>query len=177
MSELFIKTEEQKAKAETNPIFGGFMISIGVAWPAIYTIFGTRTQIYETNLNTFLFFGVMLLSACVGVLAVRQKEREARREDFYNREEIIFIENMEKEIKEIVELSDTNKPDIEQKITKLVLNKYGKELTSIRRKIMNEPLDEDGKYRKHILDLLARQKYNLFLLSLSMFSLLIYLIQ
>jgi len=175
MSELYIKTKEELAKSGNYTVFSSVAMSLVGIYPAIFVFFGDKSKIYETTLTTSLFFGPMILSATLSMLSLRQRERDGRREDFFDIKEKKYDENIKKEIHKIVELADKNQPDIEEKILELVAHRYEGDLMEIKNNCMFKPLDEKNRYIKHVLDLIANKKEMFLIVGMLAFCYLLYL--
>ena len=175
MSELFKRTKEELAKNGNYTVFASVSIGLFAVYPAIFVIFADKAKIFETTLNEILFFVPMVLSPILSMLSLRQRERDARREDFLDEKESEYMEKMENEIREIVELSDKTNPKIEEKIKEFILKRSSKELFTIAENCMNKPLNEKNKFLKHFLDLIAKQKELLLIIGGLCFIILIYI--
>lgn len=174
MAEFLHKTKEEIEKVSTHRVLGGAFITIGLGFIAIYPLFAEKELIKQTYENTFLFFGSIFWMVILGLMLIKYPERLARREDFYDKEEKVLKENLTKDIKDIISISNKDNRNLEDIITGVVLDKYEKEIDRIKIIYFNKPLHERNSYLWFLFDIICDNKIIPFLIGIGMFAKLIY---
>lgn len=168
------KTKEERENFSTNRIAGGIFISIGLAFVVIYPFFGETKQIFSTSENTVLFIGSLLVIVSLGLMLIKYPERLARREDFYDSEENKLREQITKDVKALIDISDKTNTNIEDAITKIILDKYEKEIDNLKIICFKKPLNERSSYLWFLFDKICEYKFTVFFIGLLMFLRLLY---
>ncbi len=175
MAEFIEKTKEEIAKINTyNTFTATGMALAGCVYPAIYAVFVNDKNLLREHCNMFLFFGSISLCIFMSFISMRQKVRDARREDFYDKAEEELKENLKNDIKSILNISDKSNINLEERITDIISDKYEKQINDLKIEIFKKPLKESNSYWYFFLDKIGEQRLFITAISILMFSILMY---